>query len=211
MYKSKQRYDNLQLGFYDPCGKYDIPKLEPVRIYNTPELISYNYANTAKDKQNKGVHFFVDDYQFLRLWNNPSAYVSLLSQFQLIFTPDFSLYTDFPKAMQIYNHYRKHWLGAYWQAQGITVVPTICWSDESSFDFCFDGEPVGGTVVVSSVGTQNNTQAKQAFLMGYNEMINRLNPETIIFYGNVPDECKGNIVRIRAFQEKFREVKCDGR
>lgn len=211
MYKSKQRYDNLQLGFYEPCGKYDIPKLEPVRVSNVPELISYNYANTVKDKQNKGVHFFVDDYQFLRLWNNPSAYVSLLSQFQLVFTPDFSLYTDFPKAMQIYNHYRKHWLGAYWQALGVTVVPTICWGDESSFDFCFDGEPVGGAVAVSSVGTQNNTQAKQAFLMGYNEMINRLNPEMIIFYGNIPDECKGNFVRIRAFQEKFREVKRDGR
>lgn len=48
------------------------------------------------------------------------------------------------------------------------------------------------------------------FARGYQEMVRRLKPETIIFYGTVPDECRENIVRIRAFQEKFREAKCDG-
>ena len=28
-------------------------------------------------------------------------------------------------------------------------------------------------------------------------MVKRLSPETIIFYGNVPDECKGNITRVK--------------
>ncbi|MGN1133331.1 MAG: DUF4417 domain-containing protein [Oscillospiraceae bacterium] len=206
MYDEKLRYENLQYGLLETFGKYDIPKLESVKLQEIPELISFNYAKSAKEKSSKGIHFFVDDYQFVRLWNNPKSYINLLSQFRLVFTPDFSLYTDFPVAMQIYNHYRKHWLGAYWQSQGITVVPTICWSDEKSFDWCFDGEPVGGTVTVSSVGTQNNKQAKQAFMQGYDEMIKRLNPETIIFYGNVPDECKGNIISIRPFHEKFDSI-----
>lgn len=209
MTKNKQIYENLQYGFFDSVGKYNIPIIKPVTIDNMPELISFNYAKSAKDKADKGIHFFVDDYQFLRLWKNPSQYINLLKQFLLLFTPDFSLYTDFPVAMQIYNHYRKHWLGAYWQSQGITVIPTIGWSDSKSYDWCFDGEPVGGTVAVSSIGTQNNKQAKQLFIDGYNQMIKKLNPETIIFYGNVPDECRGNIIRIRPFQNKFREVKCD--
>lgn len=94
---------------------------------------------------------------------------------------------------------------------GIEVIPTICWSDEESFEWCFDGEPQGGTVAVSSVGTQRNKQSKQLFINGYNEMIKRLQPETVIFYGNVPDECMGNIVRIRAFQDKWKEAKVNGR
>ena len=49
-----------------------------------------------------------------------------------------------PFAMQIYNQYRKHWLAAYWQLNGITVYPTISWSDENSYEWCFDGEPRGG-------------------------------------------------------------------
>lgn len=83
--------------------------------------------------------------------------------------------------MQIYNHYRKHWLAAYWQAHGLTVYPTISWSDEQSYDWCFDGEPVGGVVAVSSVGTQNNKEANRLFLKGYEEMMKRLAPLFVIF------------------------------
>ena len=36
------------------------------------------------------------------------------------------------------------------------MIPSISWSDEHSFDWCFDGDPVRGTVAVSSVGTQMN-------------------------------------------------------
>ena len=121
-------------------------------------------------------------------------------------SPDFSTYTDFPKAIQIYNHYRKHWVGAYLQMYGIDVIPTISWSDKNSFEWCFDGEPVGGTVAVSSVGCMNSKKRKDLFLDGYREMIDRLHPETIIFYGQIPEECTGNIVQIKAFQEKYREV-----
>lgn len=134
----------------------------------------------------------------------------MLQEFDYVLTPDFSLYLDYPKAMQIYNHYRKHWIGAYMQMLGIKVIPTIAWSDEESFDWCFDGEPEGGTVAVSSVGCMKNKDSKKLFIDGYKEMISRLHPETIIFYGGIPDECKGNIVRVKAFTDKFKEAKCNG-
>lgn len=134
----------------------------------------------------------------------------MLGQFQYVLTPDFSTYTDFPKAIQIYNHYRKHWIGVYLQENGIKVIPTISWSTEESFDWCFDGEPVGSTVAVSSVGCMNNRDKKELFVKGYNAMIEKLHPQSIIFYGQIPDECKGNIIRIKAFQEKFKEAKCNG-
>lgn len=205
MYSKKQIYQNLQNGVFLGAGKYDIPQLTGSDRTGIPEIVGFNYAKTLKDKSDKGVHFFLDDYQFARLWNNPAAYMQLLKQFDVVFTPDFSLYSDFPVAMQIYNHYRKHWLGAYWESNGIEVIPTICWSDERSFDWCFDGEPVGGTVAVSSVGTQNNKEAKAAFILGYNAMLDRLKPKTIIFYGNVPEECEGNIIRIASFQDNLKK------
>ena len=113
-------------------------------------------------------------------------------------------------ALQIYNHYRKHWIGAYMQMHGVKVIPTIARSTPESFDWCFDGEPAHGTVAILSVGTQKNKKAKELFLDGYNEMVKRLEPETIIFYGGIPEECKGNIVHIKAFQEKFKEARCNG-
>ena len=90
------------------------------------------------------------------------------------------------------------------------VIPTIAWSDKESFSWCFDGTPKGSTVAVSSVGTQRSKITKALFLDGLYEMVNRLDPEMIIFYGDIPKECNGNIVRIKSFQEKFKEVKTDG-
>lgn len=209
MIPEKQRYENLEKFTPDSVGRYDIPVIKADDVVFS-DFIGFNYDATTKDRAGKAVHFFLDDYQFFRVWNRPRDYINLLSQFACVLSPDFSLYTDFPAAMQIYNHYRKHWLAAYWQFLGIKVIPTICWSDERSFEWCFDGEPVGGTVAVSSVGTQSNRAAKSAFMLGYEAMLDRLRPSKIIFYGNVPDECRGDIVRIKAFQEKFREAKVNG-
>ena len=156
------------------------------------------------------MHFFIDDYQFNRLWNNIDTYIPILSRFDWVMTPDFSTYTDFPKAIQIYNHYRKHWVGAYLQEAGVRVIPTISWSTPDSFEWCFDGEPDGGMVAVSSVGCMNSAEKRRLFLAGYAEMVRRLQPENIIFCGDVPEECMGNIVRIRPFTDKFKEAKCDG-
>ena len=117
------------------------------------------------------------------------------------------MYTDYPKAIQILAHFKKHWLAAYWQRHGIKVIPTIGWSDEKSYEWCFDGEPKNATIAISSVGTQNDKKAKKLFLLGYEKMLEVLEPETIIFYGSIPQECRGNIVRIKAFHEKFIEAR----
>ena len=180
MYKAHRNYENIQRAVYEGIGQYQIPEITPVE-YDGCDWIGYNYANGAKDREKKGVHFFLDDYQFIRLWTDPDRYTGMLQQFSYVMSPDFSMYTDFPKALQIYNHYRKHWLAAYWQEHGIRVISTICWSDRESFEWCFDGEPTHGVVAISSVGTQNSKERKQKFLDGYMEMVDRLQPTQIIF------------------------------
>lgn len=155
-------FENLDKFTFPGVGKYDIPQIEPVKAYPNGEFIPVNYHYTAKDTASKIIHFFVDDYRFIRYWNTPDKYIPKLSQFAAVCAPDFSTYTDMPLAMQIYNHYRKHWLAAYWQMHGMTVYPSVSWSDECSYDWCFDGEPVGGIVAVSSVGTQQNKKKQAA-------------------------------------------------
>ena len=196
-------FENLDKFTFHGVGKYDIPQLEPVKKYPHGEFIPMNYANSAKNAGDKIVHCFVDDYQFLRYWNTPDRYLQKLSEFAAVCAPDFSMYTDMPLAMQIYNHYRKHWLAAYWQLHGLTVYPTIGWSDRKSYDWCFDGEPVGGIVAVSSVGTQQNSESKRLFLCGYEEMMKRLEPEWVIFYGKVPEECDWNVIRVKPHYDEI--------
>lgn len=203
-------YENLSKFLFDGIGDYEIPLIRKDDI-TFDDFIGFNFAKSCKNSKDKCLHFYLDDYQFTRLWNRPNNYINLISQFSCVCSPDYSLYTDFPKAIQIYNHYRKHWLAAYWQLHGIKVIPTINWSDKDSFAWCFDGEPKNATVTISSVGTQNDKIKRLLFLQGYDEMMKRLEPKKIIFYGEIPKECYGNIVRVKAFQEKFREAKIDER
>lgn len=190
-------FENLDKFIFYGIGKYNIPPIEPVTEYPKGDFIPMNYANSCKTPAEKNVHCFVDDYQFIRYWNNPDTYIPILKRFQSVLSPDFSTYADMPLAMQIYNHYRKHWLAAYWQLHGITVYPTISWSTQDSYEWCFDGEPKGGIVAVSSVGTQKNKESQKLFLQGYEEMMKRLDPPFVIFYGKVPEQCDWNIIRIK--------------
>lgn len=212
MYLRKIKFENFEkyVPSVDFVGKYGIPEIKPDDFCGT-DFIGFNYAKTEKNKADKAVHFFLDDYQFKRIWEYPERYVDLLKQFSCVLSPDFSLYADMPKALQIYNHYRKHFVATFWQDRGAKVIPTICWSDKESYDFCFDGEPKGSTVAISSVGARGNAEEKKRFIDGYNEMLERLSPAKIIFYGDVPDECHENIVRIRKFTDKWKEAITDGR
>lgn len=208
-FRQTRFWENCEKRIFDGVGKYDIPEIQG--MYDVDEIsdfIGWNYALKEKHPEDKAVHFFVDDYQFNRLWTNPDAYLEKLKRFQYVFTQDFSPYADFPKAVQVFNHFRKHWIGAYLQENGVRVIPTVTWSYQPSYDFCFDGEPKNSVVAISSVGCMKSKRNKQMLIDGYNEMVKRLEPSCIIFYGMVPDECKGNIIRVKPFQNKFKKAVC---
>lgn len=205
-------FENLDKFQFSGCPPYGIPYIEPTTTdISHLEWIPFNYALTAKDRKSKGVHFYLDDYQFQRVWNDPDRYMRLLSEFGAVTTPDFSQYTDMPVAMRLYNHYRKHWLGAYWQMHGLTVIPTICWSDPESYEWCFDGELTNSIISISSVGTQKHRESKELFAEGCREAIKRLNPSEILWYGKVPEEFDWNVIRIKPHQDKVKERVKNGR
>lgn len=192
-YRQTRNYENLQKAMFAGVGPLGIPALEPASIpEGNPEWISFNFMRGDQEPEKHGLHFFIDDYQFIRLWDNPEAYTEKLKRYRAVCTPDFSLYADFPLAVQQFNHFRKHWLGAYWQMHGITVIPTICWSDEASLSWCFDGEPKNSCVAIGSVGTQNSKATRAGFLLGYRAMMERLTPTHIVFYGDVPKEIEAD-------------------
>lgn len=186
-YKLDNRnYENTNKGIFTGVGEFDIPELARSGVDDIEEckFIGFNYAKQVKNPENYIVHFFLDDYQFLRLWNKPQNYIELFRKFKAILSPDFSLYTDYPKALQIYNHYRKMWLSAYYQSEGVRVIPTQCWSDEESYKFCFDGMPFDSMVAISSVGTQMNKESKELFTKGFNRMVECLAPSKVILFGD---------------------------
>lgn len=122
------------------------------------ELIGFNYAKSSKRKD-VGIHFYVDDYQFERVWNYPEKYLDILFEYDCILSPDFSLYMDMPMPMKIWNIYRSRQIGAYYQSKGIKVIPTISWAESETFEFCFQGIPEGSIVSVSTIGVKEKEDA----------------------------------------------------
>ena len=184
-------------------GAYDIPVLLP-EDYEPVEWVSFKEAKLMNKCKPYGIHFYLSDYVFQNIWTQRERYRNFFRRFGAAMTPGFSMYTDWPRMVQLWNHYRRHLIGAWMQEIGCKVYPTILWSDESSYDFCFDGEPKHSTVCVSSVGTQKNPEAKRLFLKGYEKMMEALKPQTILFYGNIPKECSGNIIHIEPFQNRLK-------
>jgi len=189
-------YENLTNDFWQmPTIKND--------NFVPDDLIGFNYAKSSKNK-NCGIHFYVDDYQFERVWNAPEKYIDILMQYDCILSPDFSLYMDMPMPMKIWNIYRSRQIGAFYQSRGIKVIPTMSWAEKETFEFCFQGIPKGSIVSVSTIGVKEQKTALEIWNAGMHEMIKRIEPSKILVYGGKLEFDYGNIDVIY-FENKVTE------
>lgn len=202
----ERTYEAVNLNNYDPhrvTGPYDMPIIHKETHIPTA-LLGFNYMLNTDEFEN-GVHFFIDDYQFERVWNEPNRYLERLSLFDCVLTPDFSLYMDMPIAMQIWNVYRSRLIGQMMQDAGIRVIPTLSWSSEKSYDFCFDGIEPGGVCAVSTVGVMRNKDATDAWIRGMDQAFEVVRPSHIILYGSDKLEydfrCEHTYIESRKFNK----------
>ena len=203
VFENQERMQFLSNNFFG------IPDMNPSRTVGT-QMLRFMDWNEIDDPENYIVCFYYDDYKFMSAWRDPDKYVERLRKFKAVVSPDFSLYTDFPRVLQILSCYRRQWCGAYWQSLGLDVIPDVVWGDRKSFDYCFLGIPKGGTVAVSTVGVKSdrdwNGKVGDMFRDGYNEMMKRLQPSTILFYGDMIEGLEGNIIRCPSYYEQKRAL-----
>ena len=167
---------------FDCVGPYELPPLAPVDA-KPSDLISFNFCKTAIDFT-PGIHFCIDDYQFERVWKQPEKYVELLSRFDCVVCPDFSVYTNMPYPMKLWNIYRSRMLGFYWQQMGLTVVPNVTFSDPESYDYCFSDLPQNSTIFFSTVGVARDKEARNLCLQGMEAMMSAINPARVLLLGS---------------------------
>ena len=185
VYSSKELRQNLKLlrNDFRSEGMWDMPVIRKCEVDITGiELLASDHVKITENTADilKTVHFFVDDIKLDRYYNDPDRYLSRLAQYPHLLTPDYSLYTDMPMAIQIYNTFKSRWCGAFWQENRLSVIPTVSWSTIDSFKFCFDGIEPGSVVAISSLG---GLTEKSLFLRGYFELIERIGPAQILCFG----------------------------
>lgn len=195
---SKTMRDNplFMRNNFKASGKWGLPLIQKQNLSTDNIMLvacSDTRANDNEENKQKGVHFFVDDYRFNGIYDNPDRTLARYSQYSFLLSPDFSTYTDMELWRQLQSVAKNRWVGAYWQSKGLTVIPTISWGLSQSYEFCFDGVEKGATVAIGMIGCK---QSKLNFMRGYNEMLRRLEPEKIICFGSPFDEMQGNIITV---------------
>lgn len=128
------------------------------------------------------IHFFIDDYRFETVWNRPLDTMESVRLWDRALSPMFSVYHDWPRVIQLWNTYRNRWTQCYWQFHGVRVIPTLAWGKPDTYDFCFAGVPRGCVVATSGVGIIDK-ESLSIYEAGYREMVDRLAPEHVVFYG----------------------------
>ena len=191
---------------YQVSGQWGIPvvKKQDLDLTNI-RLIACSDTRSHDNEANKscGVHFFVDDYRFEGIYRNPQRSLAKFSQYSFLLTPDFSTYSNMNPWRQMESIAHSRWCGAYWQSHGLIVIPTISWSTPSSYQYCFDGVESKSIVAIGMIGSKRN---RVGFMHGYNAMLEKIQPQAIICFGEPFSEMEGNIIVIN-YRESRKVVR----
>ena len=180
-------------------GYYDIPFIPQNFNLDINMLLPYDKTYKHIYEPGEVVHFYLDDQKVdgsKGIWNGLSNNENYKRGFDLsrldgataVISPDFSLYLDMPRVMQIWNVYRSRAVGYYLTTLGYNVIPNVRWTDEESYDFAFDGLYEGQMVAVGTLGCSKTKVDKALLVNGFVEMIKRIKPKKVLIYGSICDE-----------------------
>ena len=60
-------------------GEYNMPVIKREDIELNTNTVSFN---NRTQKECVAIHFFIDDYQFDRIWNNPERYIEMFKKYR---------------------------------------------------------------------------------------------------------------------------------
>ena len=177
-------------------GYYDFPVIN-VHLNREPKaLIPYSKLVSTTIEPGSFCHFYEFDYIFDGrdgVWNSliqgnefkRGFNFNKIKNLQGVVSPDYSLYMDMPRCMQIWNIYRSRTVCYYLNKRGMLCIPNVRWTDEESYKFAFDGIEKGCAVSVGTLGCSKNSYDKQLFIDGFKEMIIKIQPSAVIIYGSI--------------------------
>ncbi|MBQ9010302.1 MAG: DUF4417 domain-containing protein [Clostridia bacterium] len=206
-YRKREYWENQNVATFPGEGPYGIPRMLPCTQLEVERWIGFNFALSCPPERRRftGVHFWVDDAQFKRVWTYPRRYRDLLLQFGAVTSPEFSVFETFPVALRLYNQYRNAWLARFWAEAGINVVPSVVWTEGWDREALWETYPVGSILALSTVGCMR-TDADRAWMeRGIAEMQRRLRPVQVLLHGKRPEGLTGPVSEIPPVTEMIRQ------
>lgn len=110
---------------YDSDNEFDIPSLRIDRQPNSGLLLPFSGWGTDT-RLKKGIstyHFYVEDYRFTNIWNDPAK--PLQGGCTELVEPNLSLFDTTPVAYGLQLVYMKRWIARFWQECGAKVYADL--------------------------------------------------------------------------------------
>lgn len=193
----------------DTIGEYDIPKIKKCEDIPVERIIPITQIRDVKPFEGTVGCFYVDDFQMERFWQSPARYVPYLRGLYAVIGTDFSIYSDMPRALAIFNCYRNFWLTAYWQNEGIGVIPNITWPVGRLETVYFEAIQKQEIIAVSNVGL--NKEEMSIFETELQEVIAQKEPKQVLLYGKKTTMENEIIKHFPSFSPKERMKNEQGR
>jgi hypothetical protein len=179
---SLQRIDKF-LNFTDD---YESPIVKAFLGVTPYTLCAFHHRKETLRKD-IAIHFFIHDSKFVSVLNSPYKYIDELKNYRWVIAPDFSVQPQMPLEEKRYNIFNIKRITAWWQYNGINVIPNVVWCSGVDYEYCFDGLPKHSVVAINSTGVGKDERSKQVWIEGYKKAIEVLLPKLIIRYGAKQD------------------------
>lgn len=203
--KRKQNICNLHLcQRMSFSGNYDMPEVDAYCGSVPNNFLPFNQALSSTDFDSC-VHFFIDDYQFERIWRLPERYLSVLKRFRCLMAPDFSLFVDVPRAVNVWNVYRNRVITKWLQNNNVSVIPCVSWGNADTLSFCFDGIPNNSILAIGRTAYGRNPSQSDLFFYGLQRLVELKRPKHILLYGQPFNTEIDNITFIKDFLSELKQ------
>lgn len=168
---------------FETDNPYGFPVVQTSKGFSCKDLIPFNLCkNPTKSDLDKAVHFFLDDYKFEQIWTRPRDFIKLFQTYGNIVSPTFSVWTNQPYALNLFNLYRSRWCVRFFQEFDINVLVDVRWADEDSYEICFSGIEKHTPVIINTVGTRY-LENRKMFVDGFEAMLQAIEPSDLYVYG----------------------------
>lgn len=189
------------------AGPMDMPAMRPCHCIPS-KLVAFSDAMSANYHDREGfVHFYEDDANIERFWNNPKKYLPRLKQFEGVISPDYSVCYDFPNAYKVGNTYRNLASGYWLQSEGMNAIPNVrC--EPANTGWSLPSIPHGSVIAFGARASVKRVADRAIFVSMVKAAVDQLMPSAIVWYGSdaygVADYPKALGIPVHVFPGKGR-------
>jgi len=172
----------------DETRNYCSPLGEPLNVIPFNQRKDYQ-----QNSQGKWLHFFLDDERFEAIWNNPVRYYKRFASMNVagLIGFDFSIYDDYPGALNYYNLWRNSVLTRFFAlALEVPAVPVSSWNTQNP-EFSTIHIEDNSAVAIGSYPLLRGNQ--QGYMAGLTELMKVVKPAELHIFGNIPPNIRFSI------------------